>query len=49
MLLVTIEKFGTNPMLVKVNRVKPYKHMEFEVQKQEKYVPVYWKQNTCGL
>ncbi len=34
-LLVTIEKFGTNPMLVKVNKFKPYKDMEFEVQKQE--------------
>ncbi len=34
-LLVTIEKFGTNLMLVKVNKFKPYKYMEFEVQKQE--------------
>ncbi len=32
-LLVTIEKFETNPMLVNVNNLKPYKYMEFEVQK----------------
>jgi hypothetical protein len=34
-LLVTIEKFETNPVLVNVNKPKPYKYMEFEVQKQE--------------
>jgi len=31
MLLVFIEKFETNPMLVNVNKFKPYKYMEFEV------------------
>jgi hypothetical protein len=31
MLLVTIEKFETNPTLVNVNKLKPYKYMEFEV------------------
>jgi hypothetical protein len=31
MLLVTIEKFETNLMLVNVNKFKPYKYMEFEV------------------
>jgi len=35
MLLVTIEKFETNPVLVNVNKLKPYKYMEYEVQKQE--------------
>ncbi len=34
MLLVTIEKFETNPMLINVNKLKPYKCMESEVQKQ---------------
>jgi hypothetical protein len=33
MLLVTIEKFETNHLLVNVNKFKPYKYMEFEVQK----------------
>ncbi len=33
--LVIIENFETNPMLINVNKVKPYKYMEFEVQKQE--------------
>jgi hypothetical protein len=32
-LLVTIEKFEANPMLVNVNKLKHYKYMEFEVQK----------------
>jgi hypothetical protein len=35
MLLVTIEKFEAKPMLVNVNKLKPYKCMEFEVQKQK--------------
>jgi hypothetical protein len=35
MLSVTIEKFETNPMLVNVNKLKPYKYMEFEVWKKE--------------
>jgi hypothetical protein len=30
-LLVTIEKFQTNPKLVNMNKLKPYKYMEFEV------------------
>jgi hypothetical protein len=30
-LLVTIEKFETNPLLINVNKFKPYKYMEFEV------------------
>ncbi len=43
MLLVTIEKFETNPMLVNVNKIKPYKYMEFEVQKKEQHMPIYWE------
>jgi hypothetical protein len=35
MLLVTIKKFETNLVLVNVNKLKPYKYMEFEVQKKE--------------
>jgi len=31
MLLVTIEKFETNFVLVNLNKFKPYKYMEFEV------------------
>ncbi len=31
MLLVTIEKFETNLVLVNVNKFKPYKYMESEV------------------
>jgi hypothetical protein len=34
-LLVTIEKFDANPVLVNVNKLKPYKYMEFEVHKQK--------------
>jgi hypothetical protein len=30
-LLVTIEKFKTNLVLVNMNKFKPYKYMEFEV------------------
>ncbi len=32
-LLVIIEKFEINLVLVNVNKLKPYKYMEFEVQK----------------
>jgi hypothetical protein len=31
MLLLTIEKFETNLMLVNVNKLKRYKYMEFKV------------------
>jgi hypothetical protein len=34
-LLVTIEKFETNHVLVNVNKLKAYKYMESKVQKQE--------------
>jgi len=40
-LLVTIEKFKTNPVLVNVNKLKSYKYMEFEVQKQEQQMPIH--------
>jgi hypothetical protein len=43
MLLVTIEKFETNPMLVNVNKLKPYKYMEFEIQKKKPQMPIYWE------
>jgi hypothetical protein len=31
MLLVIIDKFETNPMPVNVNKLKPYKYMEFKI------------------
>ncbi len=49
MLLVTVEKFETNLVLVNVNKLKPYKYMEFEVQKQEQQMRVYWEQNAGGV
>ncbi len=36
-------------MLVNVNKLKPYKYMEFEVQKQEQYMPIYWEQSVSGV
>jgi hypothetical protein len=41
MLLVTIKKFEANLMLVNVNKLKPYKYMESEVQKQEQQIATY--------
>ncbi len=35
MLLVTIDKFEIKPMLVNVNKLKPYTYMESKVLKQE--------------
>jgi hypothetical protein len=35
LLLVRTQKFKTNHVLVNVNKLKPYKYMEFEVHKQE--------------
>jgi hypothetical protein len=43
MLLVTIEKFETNLVLVIANKLKPYKYMESEVHKQEQQMLVYWE------
>jgi hypothetical protein len=36
-------------VLVNVNKLKPYKYMEFEVQKQEQQILVYLEQNIGGL
>jgi len=49
MLLVTIEKFETNLMLVNVNKFKPYKYIKFKVQEKEQQMPVYWEQNAGGI
>jgi hypothetical protein len=43
MLLVTIEKLETNPVLVNMNELKPYKYMEFEVPKKKQQMPIYWE------
>ncbi len=48
MLLVTIEKFETNPMLVNVNKFKPYKCMESKIQKNKQLMSVYWEKNVGG-
>jgi hypothetical protein len=42
-LLVTIEKFESNPVLVNVNNFKPYKYMESKVQKKKEQMLVYWE------
>jgi len=49
MLLVTIEKFETNPMLVNVNKFKPYKYMESEVLKKERQMLGYLEQSAGGV
>ncbi len=49
LLLVTIEKFETNLVLVNGNEFKPFKYMEFEVQKKEQHMLVYWEQNVSGV
>ncbi len=48
-LLVTIEKFDANLVLVNVNKLKPYRYMEFEIQKQKQQMPIYWEQSACGV
>ncbi len=48
-LLVTIEKFETNPTLVNLNKLKPYKYMESKVQKQEQKMLVYWEKSVSGV
>jgi len=48
-LLVTIEMFETNPMLFNVNKLKPYKYMEFEVLKKEQQMPIYWEKRVGGI
>ncbi len=49
MLLVTIKQFETNPMLVNVNKRKPYKYMESKVQKKEQQMAIYWENSACGI
>ncbi len=49
MLLMTIEKFETNPMLVNVNKLKPYKYMESEAPKKEQQMLIYWGKNVSGV
>jgi hypothetical protein len=49
MLLVTIEKFETNLVLVNMNNLKPYKYMEYKVQKKEQQMLVYWEKNASGV
>ncbi len=49
MLLVTIEKFENNPMLVNVNKFKPYKYMESEVLKKERQMLGYLEQSAGGV
>ncbi len=46
MLLVTIEKFETNLVLVNMNTLKPYKDMESKVQKKEQRMPKYWEKSV---
>ncbi len=36
-------------MLVNVNKFKPYKYMESEVQKQKQQMLVYWEHNAGGV
>ncbi len=49
MLLVTIEKFETNPVLVNLNKLKPYKYMEFKVYEKKQQMPIYWEKNVGGI
>jgi hypothetical protein len=46
---VTIEKFETNPVLVNVNKLKPYKYMESEVHKKEQQMLIYWEHSVDGV
>jgi hypothetical protein len=46
---VTIEKFETNLVLANVNKLKPYKYMESEVQKKEKHMQIFWEQNASEV
>jgi hypothetical protein len=46
---VTIEKFETNLVLIDVNKLKPYKYMEFELQKKEQHMLIYWEHSASGV
>ncbi len=45
-LLVTTEKFEINPTLVNMNKLKPYKYMESEIQKKKQQMLIYWEQSA---
>jgi hypothetical protein len=49
MLLVTIEKFEANHVLVNVNKLKPYKYMESKDYKQKQQMLMYWEQSVGGF
>ncbi len=49
MLLVTIEKFETNVVLVNVNKLKAYKYMESNFLKKEQQMLIYWEQSAGGV
>jgi hypothetical protein len=48
-LLVTIEKYEANLVLINVNKLEPSTYMESKVQKQEQHMPIYWEQNVGGV
>ncbi len=48
-LLVIIEKFEDNLVLINVNKLKPYKYMESKDWKQEQQMLMYWEQIAGGL
>jgi hypothetical protein len=48
-LLVTIGKFETNPALINMNKLKPYKYMESKLQKKEQQMLIYWEQSAGGI
>jgi hypothetical protein len=43
-LLVTLTNFEPNPVLVNINKLKPCKFIEFEVQDFEVHTSIYWKE-----
>ncbi len=48
-LLVIIEKFENNLVLVNANIFKPYKYMESEVQEQKQHMQKYCEQSANGV
>ncbi len=42
MLLVTLDKFDPNPILVNVNKLKPYRFLDEETQTTYRPKPTYW-------
>ncbi len=43
MLLVTLDKFDANPILVNVNNLKPYQFLDEETQTIDRLKPMYWE------